>query len=85
MSLVYVDATDRSDGFTEVSENEIFNGNAFPQASWQESYCEFGVASQKGSEYTVVNHYGSDGKRSDSVQTFPDGDKYVTTYSYGDV
>ena len=81
----YVDATDSSDGFTEVVENEIFNGNAYPQASWQENYCEFGVACEKGSAYTLVNHYGADGRRSDSVQTFPDGDKYVTTYSYGDV
>ena len=54
-------------------------------ASWQESYCEFGVACEKGSAYTIVNHYGADGRRSDSVQTLPDGDKYVTTYSYGDV
>ena len=81
----YVDATDSSDGFTEVSECEIFNGNAFPQASWQESYCEFGVACEKGSEYTIVNHYGADGRRIDSVQSYPDGDKYVTTYSYDDV
>ena len=81
----YVDATDNSDGYTEIRENEIFNGNAFPQASWQESYCEFGVASEKGSEYTVLTHYGADGKRSDSVQIMPDGDKYITYYSYGDV
>lgn len=81
----HVDATDSSDGFTQVVENEIFNGNAYPQASWQESYCEFGVACEKGSAYTTVNHYGADGRRSDSVQTLPDGDKYVTTYRYGDV
>ena len=81
----YVDATDSSDGYTLITENEIFNGNAFPQASWQESYCAFGVASEKGSEYTIVNHYGPDGRRTDSVQLLPDGDKYVTTYRYGDV
>ena len=81
----YVNATDSSEGYTEVCENEMFNGNAFPQASWQESYCEFGVACEKGSEYTVVTHYRADGKRSDSVQILPNGDKYVTTYSYGDV
>lgn len=81
----HVDATDSSDGYTEVTENEMFNGNAFPQATWQETYCEFGVASEKGSEYTIVNHYRADGRRCDSVQVFPDGDKYVTTYSYGDV
>ena len=81
----YVDATDSSDGFTEIAENELFNGCAYPQASWQETYCAFGVASEKGSEYTIVNHYGADGKRSDSVQLLPDGSRYVTTYGYGDV
>ena len=84
-SYSFIDATDSSDGFTVISEDEIFNGNAFPQASWQESYCAFGVASEKGSEYTVVNHYTADGKRSDSVQILPDGSRYVTTYSYDDV
>ena len=43
----YIDATDSSEGYTEVVENEMFNGNPVPQASWQESYCEFGVASMK--------------------------------------
>jgi len=81
----YVDATDSSDGYTEVVENEIFNGNAYPQASWQESYCEFGVACEKSGSYTIVYHYRPDGRRGDSVQTYPDGDKYVTTYHYGDV
>ena len=36
-------------------------------------------------EYTIVNHYGADGRRSDSVQLLPDGSRYVTTYGYGDV
>ena len=81
----YVDATDSSDGFTEIAENELFNGCAYPQATWQETYCAFGVASEKGSEYTIVNHYGADGKCSDSVQLLPDGSRYVTTYGYGDV
>ena len=81
----YVDATDSSESYTLVNENEIFNGNAYPQFSWQENYCEFGVASEKGSEYTLVNHYGADGKRTDSVQTLADGSKYVTYYLYDDV
>ena len=81
----YVDATDNSDGFTEITEYEMFNGCAYPQASWQESYCAFGVASEKGTGYTIVNHYGADGKCTDSVQILPDGSRYVTTYSYGDV
>lgn len=81
----YIDATDSSEGYTEVLENEIFNGNAFPQAEWQESYCEFGVASMKSGESTTVNHYGADGKRTDSVQTLSDGSKFVTEYRYDDV
>ena len=40
---------------------------------------------KNGKWYAAVNHYGADGRRSDSVQTLPGGDKYVTTYSYGDV
>ena len=56
-----------------------------PCATWQETYCAFGVASEKGSEYTIVNHYGADGRRSESVQLLPDGSRYVTTYGYGDV
>lgn len=81
----YVDATDSTEGYTEVVENEMFNGNPFPQASWQESYCEFGVASMKSADYTIVNHYGADGRKTDSVQTFSDGSRYVTSYSYDDV
>lgn len=81
----YVDATDSSDGFTEIQEDEMFNGSAYPQATWQETYCAFGVASEKGSKYTILNHYAADGRQSDSVQILPDGSRYVTTYSYGDV
>ena len=81
----YVDATDSSDSYTEISESEIFNGHAFPLSTWQENYCAFGVACEKGSDYTVVNHYGPDGRCTDSVQSLSDGDKYVTSYQYGDV
>ncbi|MBQ3480906.1 MAG: hypothetical protein IJH48_01000 [Oscillospiraceae bacterium] len=82
---VFVDATDSTDSYTEITEYEIFNGSAYPESTWQESYCAFGVASEKSGEYTVVNHYGADGRRIDSVQTLPDGSRYVTTYRYGDV
>ena len=85
MSYTYIDATDSSESYTEVVENEIFNGNAFPQGSWQESYCEFGVSSMKAADSTTVNHYGPDGKRLDTVQTLADGSKIVTTYRYDDV
>ena len=81
----YVDATDSSDGYTEIVEKEMFNGNPYPQATWQESYCAFGVASVKGSAYSTVHHYGTDGRCTDSVQTMPNGDRYVTSYSYSDV
>ena len=81
----FVDATDSSESYTEVAENEMFNGNAFPQSSRQEKYCQFGVASVKGDGYCIVNHYGSDGKRSESVRTEADGSKTVTEYFYEDV
>ncbi len=79
------DATDSAESYTEVLENEMFNGNAFPQSEWQEKYCQFGVASVKGEDYSVVNHYGADGRRSDSVQSCADGSKIVTKYFYDDV
>lgn len=85
LSYTYVDATDSSDPYTEVQESEMFNGKAFPQESWQERYCEFGVASTKAEDSTTVNHYGSDGRRIDTVQTLADGSQYVTTYFYDDV
>ena len=81
----FVDATDGSESYTEVTEYEMFNGNPFPRQSWQERYCEFGVAATKSEDYTLVNHYGADGRRTDSVQTFSDGSVYVTNYSYDDV
>ena len=85
LSYTYIDATDSSESYTEVVESEMFNGNAFPQGSWQESYCEFGVSSMKAADSTTVNHYSPDGKRLDTVQTLADGSKYVTTYRYDDV
>ena len=81
----YIDATDSSDGYTQIVESEIFNGNGYPQYIWQTSYCAFGVASEKCNEYTLVHHYGADGKRTDSVQLMPDGESYVTSYRYEDV
>ena len=81
----FVDATDSEESYTAVAENEMFNGNAFPQGEWQEKYCQFGVASTKGSEGSVVNHYTADGKCSDTVQTCTDGSKYLTRYYYEDV
>ena len=81
----YFDATDSSDGYTQIIESELFNGNAYPQYVWQESYCAFGVASEKCDEFTLVHHYGPDGRRTDSVQLMPDGESYVTTYVYADV
>ena len=81
----YSDAAENAEPYTEVLENEMFNGNAFPVNSWQESYCEFGVSTVKGASATLVNHYGPDGKKTDSVQTCADGSRCVTTYSYDDV
>ena len=81
----FVDATDNSDGYTQIVEYEMFNDIAYPQFSWQESYCAFGVASEKNGDSTLVHHYGADGKRTDSVQLLPDGESYVTSYRYGDV
>ena len=84
-SYTYRDVTDSTGSYTEVVESELFNGNAFPLESWQESYCEFGVSTMKCDSSTTVNHYAADGKRLDTVETLADGSKYVTTYSYGDV
>ncbi len=81
----FVDASDSGESCTEVLENEMFNGNPFPQSEWQEKYCQFGVASMKGDNCCVVYHYGADGKRSDSVQSCADGSKVVTKYFYDDV
>ena len=81
----FIDATDSSESYTEVEENEMFNGNAFPQSARQEKYCQFGVASVKGEDYSIVNHYGADGRRTESVRTEADGSKIVTAYHYEDV
>jgi len=84
-TYTYHDAAEDSEPYTEVLECEMFNGNPFPQKSWQESYGPFGVSVMKGSDGTVVNHYAPDGRKTDTVQTGEDGVKYVTTYSYDDV
>ena len=81
----YNNAAENAESYTEVVENEMFNGHAFPVNTWQESYCEFGVSTVKSESSTLVNHYGADGKKTDSVQTCADGSQYVTTYSYDDV
>ena len=81
----YNNAAENAESYTEVVENEMFNGHAFPVNTWQESYCEFGVSTVKSASSTLVNHYGADGKKTDSVQTCADGSQYVTTYSYDDV
>ena len=81
----FVDATDNTDGYTQIVEYEMFNDIAYPQFSWQESYCAFGVASEKCADYTIVHHYGPDGRRTDSVQLLPNGESYVTSYRYDDV
>ena len=82
---VYHDATDDAEPYTEVSESEMFNGNAYPLKTWQESYGPFGLSIARCSEGTVVNHYSPDGKKVDSVQTGADGSRTVTTYTYDDV
>lgn len=81
----YVDATDNSDGYTKIVESEIVGGAEKPLTTWQESYCAFGVASEKSGEYTLVHHYSADGRCTDSVQLMPDGESYVTVYRYDDV
>ena len=84
-SYIYHDATEESEPYTEVVESEMFNGNAFPLTTRQESYGPFGVASVKCGDVTVVNHYGPDGRMTDSVRIGADGSRTVTTYSYDDV
>ncbi len=81
----YFDATDSSDGYTQIVESEIFNGIAYPLNTWQESYCAFGVASEKCADYTLVHHYGPDGKRTDTVQLLSGDESYVTSYRYEDM
>lgn len=84
-AYIYHDATEDSEPYTEVVENEIFNGNAYPLMTRQESYGPFGVSNVKCSDATVVNHYGADGRMTDSVRIDADGSRTVTTYSYDDV
>ena len=81
----YVDATDSSDGYTQIVESEVFSGTSYPQTVLHESYCAFGTASEKCGDYTLVHHYGPDGRRTDSVQLLSDGESYVTSYRYADV
>ena len=81
----FVDATDSGESYTAVRESELFNGNVFPQDERQERYCEFGVASVKGKDGSIVYRYEPDGKRSSAVQTTADGRKTVTYYFYDDV
>ena len=81
----YVDATGSSDGYTKIVESEIVGRSSRPLTTWQESYCAFGVASEKCGEYTLVHHYSADGRCTDSVQLMPSGETYVTSYRYEDV
>ena len=87
--LVYsysaVAGIDGSGAYTEVVESEVYNGKAFPKRSWQYTYCEFGVASVKGEDSCTAYSYGQDGRLMRTVQTMPDGTKFITDYSYADV
>ena len=80
-----VAADDGSEAYTSVVESEVYNGRAFPKASWQYSYCEFGVASVKGEDRCTAYSYSQDGRLLRTVQTLPDGTRYITDYSYADV
>jgi len=76
---------DGSGSYTQVVESEMFNGKPFPEATWQYSYCEFGVSSVKCGDYTIVYEYDADGRCVCCTQSYADGSRCVTDYCYGDV
>lgn len=78
----YHDATGDSEPYTEVIVNELFSGHPFPIETLQESYCEFGVSTVRCADYTLVNRYGPDGRCVKTIQTYSDGSRYETEYSY---